>query len=158
MERLPLTTHGHAALQQELERRLKIDRPRAIEQIAEARKMDSDPSESPELQSALQAQESNEARIAALSDMLARADVIDPSKLSGNRVTFGATVVLRDEDTGEKKAFQIVGEPESDLKRGRISCSSPVARSLLGQKKGASVEVVTPGGARMYEIKQLRWQ
>jgi transcription elongation factor GreA len=158
MERLPLTIDGHAALRQELEHRLKIERPRAIEAIADARKMDSDPSESPELQSAVQAQESNETRIAELSDMLARAEVIDPSKLSGNTVTFGATVVLVDEDTGEKKAYQIVGEPESDLKRGRISCASPVARSLLGQKKGASVEVMTPGGARMYEIKQLRWQ
>jgi transcription elongation factor GreA len=158
MERLPLTVHGHAALQEELEHRLKVERPRSIEQIAEARGMDSDPSESPELQSALQAQEVNEARIAELSDMLSRAEVIDPAKLSGNTVTFGATVTLLDEDTGEKKRFQIVGEPESDLKRGRISCASPVARSLLGQKKGSSVEVLTPGGARMYEIKQLRWQ
>ena len=158
MERLPLTAHGYATLQQELEHRLKIERPRTIEGIAEARKIDSDPSESPEVQSAQQAQETNEARIAELSDMLARAEVIDPSKLSGNTVTFGATVVLRDEDTGERKSFQIVGEPESDLKRGRISCASPVARSLLGQKKGASVEVVTPGGSTMYEIKQLRWQ
>ena len=158
MKHLPITVRGHAALQGELERRLKIDRPQIADQIAEARGMESNPAESPELQSALEAQEANEARIARLSDMLARAEVIDTSKLSGTTVKFGAVVTLVDEDTGLKRALQIVGEPEADIGRGMISCASPVARSLLGQKKGSSVEVLTPKGPKMYEIKQLQWR
>jgi transcription elongation factor GreA len=158
MKHLPITVRGHAVLQEELERRLKVERPQIAQQIADARGMESNPAESPELHSALEAQEANEARIAQLSDMLARAEVIDTSKLSGTTVKFGAIVTLVDEDTGEKRAFQIVGEPEADLGRGMISCASPVARSLLGQEKGSSVEVLTPKGPKMYEIKQLQWR
>jgi transcription elongation factor GreA len=158
MKHLPITVRGHAALQEELEHRLKVERPQIAEQIGEARGMESNPAESPELQSAFGAQEANESRIAELSDMLARAEVIDPSKLSGTTVKFGAIVTLVDEDTGEKRAFQIVGEPEADLDRGMISCACPLARSLLGQKKGSSVEVLTPKGSKMYEIKQLQWR
>ena len=154
----PVTASGHAALQAELERRLKVERPQLIERIAEARGIESEPSESPEFVSALEAQGANETRIADLADMLARAEVIDPSKLSGKTVRFGATVTLVDEDTGEKKALQIVGETESDLSRGKISCMSPVARSLIGQSKGASVEVLTPRGPKTYEIRQLHWR
>jgi transcription elongation factor GreA len=158
MKHLPITVRGHAALQEEMEHRLKVERPQIAEQIAQARGMDSDPAESPELHSALDAQEANESRIAQLSDMLARAEVIDTSKLSGSTVKFGAVVTLVDEDTGEKRALQIVGEPEADIDRGMISCASPVARSLLGQKKGSSVEVLTPNGPKMYEIKRLQWR
>ena len=85
-------------------------------------------------------------------------DVIDVSKLSGDTITFGATVTLVDEDTDEKKVWQIVGEPEADAKKGRISITSPLAKALIGKTKGASVEVNTPGGARAYEIKKVDWK
>jgi len=100
----------------------------------------------------------NEGRIAELEDKISRAEVIDVSKLSGDTVTFGATVTLVDEDTDEKKVWQIVGETEADAKAGRISISSPLARALIGKKKGASVEVNTPKGAKAYEVVKLEWR
>ena len=101
---------------------------------------------------------STRARIAELEDKLARADVIDVSKLSGETITFGATVTLVDEDTDEKKVWQIVGEPEANAKAGKISITSPLARALIGKGKGASVEVNTPGGAKAYEVKKVEWK
>jgi transcription elongation factor GreA len=89
---------------------------------------------------------------------MARADVIDVSKLSGDTIKFGATVTLVDEDTEKKHVWQIVGEPEADAKAGRISITSPLARALIGKAKGASVEVVTPGGAKGYEVKKVEWR
>lgn len=157
MKTFPITSQGYAALRKELDRLLKIERPQIIQQIERARGLDTDPAESSELQSAKEAQELNEARIAELEDKLAHAEVIDLSKLSGTTVTFGAKVTIVDEDTGEKLAVQIVGESESDVRKGRISCMSPVARSLIGQRKGAVVEVATPSGAKVYEITQLKW-
>jgi transcription elongation factor GreA len=103
-------------------------------------------------------QSHNEGRIAELEDTLSRAEVIDVSKLSGDTVMFGARVTLVDEDTEEKKVWQIVGEPEADAKAGRISITSPLARALIGKKKGATVEVNTPGGAKAYEIKKVEWR
>ena len=103
-------------------------------------------------------QSHNEGRIAELEDKLARAEVIDVSKLSGDTVKFGATVTLVDEDTDEKQVWQIVGEPEADAKAGRISITSPLARALVGKKKGASVEVVTPSGAKAYEVVKVEWR
>src|SRR6266481_3448031 len=100
----------------------------------------------------------NEVRIAELEDKLARADIIDISKLSGDTIKFGATVTLVDEDTDKKAVWQIVGEPEADAKKGRISITSPLARALIGKKKGASVEVVAPGGAKAYEITKVEWR
>jgi len=97
-------------------------------------------------------------RIAELEDKLARADVIDVSKLSGDTITFGATVTLVDEDTDQKKVWQIVGEPEADAKKGRISITSPIARALINKKKGENVEVNTPGGAKAYAIKKIEWK
>jgi transcription elongation factor GreA len=96
--------------------------------------------------------------IAELEDKLARADVIDVSKLSGDTVTFGATVTLVDEDTAKKQVWQIVGEPEADAKNGKISITSPLACALIGKAKGASVEVVTPGGAKAFEVKKVEWR
>ena len=93
-----------------------------------------------------------------LEDKLARADMIDVSKLSGDTIKFGATVTLIDEDTEEKKVWQIVGEPEADAKAGKISITSPLARALIGKAKGASVEVIAPGGAKAYEIKKIEWR
>ena len=101
---------------------------------------------------------STRARIAELEDKLARADVIDVSKLSGDTIKFGATVTLVDEDTDKKQVWQIVGEPEADAKEGRISITSPLARALINKKKGESVEVVTPGGAKAYEIIKIEWK
>ena len=91
-------------------------------------------------------------------DRLARAEVIDVSKLSGDTIKFGATVTLVDEDTDEKRVWQIVGEPEADAKKGKISITSPLARALIGKTKGASVEVVTPGGAKAYEVMKVEWR
>jgi transcription elongation factor GreA len=108
-------------------------------------------------QAAKAEQEINEARIAELEDKLARAEVIDVSKLSGDTIKFGATVRLIDEGTGEKKVWQIVGEPEADVKDGKISVNSPTARALIGKTKGTIVEVETPGGARVYKIQHVGW-
>jgi len=94
----------------------------------------------------------------AFGDKIARADVIDVSKLSGDTITFGATVTLVDEDTNKKMVWQIVGEPEADAKKGKISITSPLARALVGKKKGAQVEVVTPGGAKAYEVMKVEWK
>ena len=157
MEKVPMTSFGYAALTDELKRRQSVDRPRIIEHIAEARSH-GDLSENAEYHAAKEEQSHNEGRIAELEDKLARADVIDISKLSGDTIKFGATVTLIDEDTDKKQVWQIVGEPEADAKAGRISITSPLARALIGKSKGASVEVVTPSGAKAYEVKKVEWR
>ena len=157
MDKIPMTEAGYAALEQELKHRQQVERPRIIQQITEARSH-GDLSENAEYHAAKEAQSHNEGRIAELEDKLARAEVIDVSKLSGNVIKFGATVTLIDEDTEEKKVWQIVGEPEADAKKGRISITSPMARALIGKKKGAQVEVVTPNGAKAYEVVKVEWR
>src|ERR1700738_5350394 len=157
MEKVPMTAGGYAALEDELKKRQSVERPRIIEHIAEARSH-GDLSENAEYHAAKETQSHNEGRIADLEDKLARADVIDVSKLSGDTVKFGATVTLIDEDTDKKQVWQIVGEPEADAKAGRISITSPLARALIGKTKGASVEVVTPSGAKGYEVKKVEWR
>ena len=157
MEKVPMTAGGYAALEVELKRRQSEDRPRIIEHIAEARSH-GDLSENAEYHAAKEEQSHNEGRIAELEDKLARADIIDISKLSGDTVKFGATVTLIDEDTEKKTVWQIVGEVEADAKKGRISITSPMARALIGKKKGATVEVVAPGGAKAYEITKVEWR
>jgi transcription elongation factor GreA len=157
MDKLPMTAAGYTALEQELKHRQQVERPRIIQQISDAR-THGDLSENAEYHAAKETQSHNEGRIAELEDKLARADVIDVSKLSGDTVKFGATVTLIDEDTDEKRVWQIVGEPEADAKHGRISITSPLARALIGKAKGASVEVVTPGGAKAYEVKKIEWR
>jgi transcription elongation factor GreA len=157
MEKIPMTAAGYAVLEEELKHRQQVERPRIIQQISDAR-THGDLSENAEYHAAKEQQAHNEGRIAELEDKLARADVIDVSKLSGDTIKFGATVTLIDEDTDEKRVWQIVGEPEADAKEGRISVSSPLARALIGKMKGASVEVVTPGGARAYEVKKIEWR
>jgi len=157
MDKLPMTAAGYSTLEQELKQRQQVDRPRIIQQISDAR-THGDLSENAEYHAAKEAQAHNETRIAELEDKLARADVIDVSKLSGETVKFGATVTLIDEDTDEKRVWQIVGEPEADAKAGRISITSPLARALIGKAKGASVEVVTPGGAKAFEVKKVEWR
>src|SRR5450830_2090304 len=157
MDKVPMTAGGYAALTDGLKRRQAEDRPRIIEHIAEARSH-GDLSENAEYHAAKEEQSHNEGRIAELEDKLARADIIDVSKLSGDSIKFGATVTLVDEDTDEKKVWQIVGEPEADAKAGRISVTSPLARALIGKTKGATVEVVAPGGAKAYEVKKIEWK
>ena len=157
MEKVPMTAAGHAALADELKKRQAVDRPRIIEHIAEARSH-GDLSENAEYHAAKEEQSHNEGRIAELEDKLARADVIDISKLSGDTIKFGATVTLIDEDTEKKTVWQLVGEVEADAKKGKISITSPLARALIGKKKGASIEVVTPGGAKAYEITKVEWR
>src|ERR1700748_3953144 len=147
VEKVPMTAVGHAALTDELKHRQSVDRPRIIEQIAEARSH-GDLSENAEYHAAKEEQSHNEGRINELEDKLARADIIDISKLSGDTIKFGATVTLVDEDTDKKAVWQIVGEPEADAKKGRISITSPLARALIGKKKGASLEVGSTSGAK----------
>ena len=157
VEKIPMTQAGYVALEADLKHRQQIERPRIIQQIAEARSH-GDLSENAEYHAAKEQQSHNEGVIAELEDKLARADVIDVSKLSGDTIKFGATVTLIDEDTDQKKVWQIVGEPEADAKKGRISVTSPLARALIGKKKGASVEVVAPGGAKAYEVTKVEWK
>lgn len=157
IEKIPMTAAGYAALESELKHRQQVERPRIIQQISDARSH-GDLSENAEYHAAKEQQGHNEGRIAELEDKLARAEVIDVSKLSGDTVKFGATVTLIDEDTDEKRVWQIVGEPEADAKKGRISIGSPLARALVGKKKGASVEVVTPNGAKAYEVLKIEWR
>src|SRR5260370_226735 len=157
MSKLPMTAAGHTALKDELKQRIQMERPRLVQRIQEAIADDSNLAENSEYQTAKTEQEINEARIAELEDKLARSEVIDVSKLSGDTITFGATVTLIDEDTGEKKVWQIVGEPEADVKKGKISVTSPIARALIGKAKGATVEVEAPGGAKAYTIRRVQW-
>lgn len=149
-----MTAAGYAALGEELRRRQQEDRPRIIQQISEAR-AHGDLSENAEYHAAKEAQSLNEGRVAELEDKLSRAEVIDVSKLSGSTVKFGATVTLVDEDTEEEKSYQIVGESEADVKQGRVSLTSPIARALMGKTVGDTVEVKTPGGGKSYEILKV---
>jgi transcription elongation factor GreA len=157
MDKLPMTSAGYAVLEGELKHRQQVERPRIIQQITDAR-THGDLSENAEYHAAKEQQAHNEGRIAELEDKLARAEVIDVSKLSGDTIKFGATVTLIDEDTDKKQVWQIVGEPEADAKAGKISITSPLARALVGKTKGTSVEVVTPGGARAYEVVKIEWR
>jgi transcription elongation factor GreA len=157
MEKIPMTAAGYSTLENELRHRQQVERPRIIQQITDAR-THGDLSENAEYHAAKESQSHNETRIAELEDKLARAEVIDVSKLSGEIITFGATVTLIDEDTAKKQVWQLVGEPEADAKKGKISITSPLARALIGKSKGTSVEVVTPSGAKAYEIKKIEWR
>jgi transcription elongation factor GreA len=157
MDKIPMTSAGYSALENELKHRQQVERPRIIQQITDAR-THGDLSENAEYHAAKETQSHNEGRIAELEDKLARAEVIDVSKLSGDTIKFGATVTLVDEDTEKKQVWQLVGEPEADAKKGKISITSPLARALIGKAKGTSVEVVTPSGAKAYEIKKVEWR
>src|SRR6202012_4509685 len=154
MDKIPMTAAGYTALETELKHCQQIERPRIIQQITDAR-THGDLSENAEYHAAKESQSLNEGRIAELEDQLSRAEVIDVTKLSGSTVKFGATVTLVDEDTEEKKVYQIVGESEADVKSGRVSITSPTARALIGKKVGDTVEVNTPGGGKSYEVLKV---
>ncbi len=156
-ERVPMTVEGYKRLEAELHRLKSEERPRIIQAIAEARSH-GDLSENAEYHAAKEAQGMNEAKVAELEDKLSRAEVIDPSTLSGNTVKFGATVTLVDEDTDEQVKYQIVGELEANVREGKISIGSPIARALIGKSKGDSAEVTTPKGARSYEIINVQFK
>jgi transcription elongation factor GreA len=152
-----MTAEGHSAMMDEVKHLKSVERPRIIKAIEEARSH-GDLSENAEYHAAKEQQGWTEARVAELEDKLSRAEIIDISKLSGDTVMFGAKVTLIDEETDEKTAYQIVGEFEADVKKGKISVSSPIARAIIGKRKGDSVEVNTPGGGKSYEIAKVAWR
>lgn len=156
VEKVPMTAAGFVKLQEELRFRQQTERPRIIEAISEAR-AHGDLSENAEYHAAKEAQSHNEGRVGELEDLVARAEVIDLSKLSGSKIKFGARVKLIDEDTDEERNYQIVGDQEADVKAGRISISSPIARALIGKEVGDSIEVNAPGGAKAYEVIGISW-
>jgi transcription elongation factor GreA len=157
MDKVPLTIKGYAALEEELKHRQQVERPRIIQAISEARAQ-GDLSENAEYHAAKEAQSLNEGRILELESLISRAEVIDVNKLSGDRIKFGATVKLVDEDTEEEKTYQIVGEPEADVRSGRVSITSPIARALMGKTVGDTVEVTTPGGGKSYEVMDVMFR
>jgi len=156
MEKVPMTAEGYAALDAELKRLKTEERPAVIAAIAEARSH-GDLSENAEYHAAKERQSFIEGRVAELEDKLARAQVIDVSRLSGSSIKFGATVTLLDEDSGDEAVYKIVGEDEADVRAGKVSITSPVARALIGKEEGDVVEVAAPGGAKSYEVLQVRW-
>jgi len=157
MNKIPMTSVGFNRLQDELKRLKSVDRPAIIRQIADARDH-GDISENAEYHAARERQSFIEGRLAEIEDKIARAEVIDVSKLSGKIVKFGATVTLADEETEEETVYQIVGEDEADIAKGRLSVTSPLARALIGKGIGDSVEVSTPRGARSYEVIKVRFK
>ena len=156
MEKILLTRAGFDQLDEELRQLRGVERPSVIRAIAEAREH-GDLSENAEYHAAREKQSFIEGRIKELEAIIGRAEVIDPAKLSGS-IKFGATVRLVDEDTDDEKTYQIVGEHEADLERGLLNVRSPLARALIGKEEGDSVEVVTPGGGKSYEILTIRYQ
>ena len=155
MEKIPLTRAGFTLLDDELKQLKSVERPAVIRAIAEAREH-GDLSENAEYHAAREKQSFIEGRVKELEAVLSRAEIIDPSKFTGS-VKFGAMVKLADDETGEEKSFQIVGEVEADLERGLLNIRSPLARALIGKEAGDSVEVKTPGGQKSYEILSVRF-
>jgi transcription elongation factor GreA len=156
MDKIPMTAAGLSALEVELKQRASSERPRIIAAISEARSH-GDLSENAEYHAAKERQGMIVARISFLEQTLSRAEVIDPSKLSGSKVQFGAKVKLANVDSGEEQTFQIVGPEEADIKLGRISVASPLARGLLGREVGDEVKLTMPAGKRTYEILDITY-
>lgn len=158
MSRVPLTVRGADLLREELQRLKSVDRPSVIKAISEAR-AHGDLKENAEYHAAREQQGFIEGRIAEIESKLSNAQIIDVKALSpGGKVVFGVTVLLADEGDGSEKAYQIVGEDEANIKEGRISVQSPIARALIGKEQGDVVEVQTPGGQRGYEIVEVRYE
>jgi transcription elongation factor GreA len=156
VDKIPMTPAGHKTLSEEYRRRTSEDRPRIIAAISEAR-AHGDLSENAEYHAAKEQQSLNEGRIKELESILALADIIDITKLSGSTVKFGATVRIVDEKSEETRKYTIVGDPEADASKGRISILSPIARAMIGKQKGDSFEVNSPGGAKSYEIEEISY-
>jgi transcription elongation factor GreA len=153
-DKIPMTREGAEAIKRELKRLKSVERPKNVHDIGVAREH-GDLREYAEYHAAKERQSHIEGRILMLEDRLARADIIDVTKLSGERVVFGASVKLEDTDSGAKTQYTIVGETEADLKKGRISITSPIARGLVGREVGDTVRIRTPGGEREYEILEV---
>ena len=156
MERLPITATGYARLEKELKELKSTARPAVIQAISTAREH-GDLSENAEYHAAKEQQSHIEGRIAELADKLGRAEIIDVASISGRQIKFGATILLADEDTDEETSYQIVGEDESNIEEGRLSITAPLARALLGKEQGDSVEVMTPGGSKAYEVIEVNY-
>lgn len=156
MDKIPITAAGFTAMEAELKHLKTVDRPAIIQAISEAR-AHGDLSENAEYHAAKEKQSFIEGRIQTLEDWVSRAEVIDVSAISGDVVKFGATVVLLD-DNEKKITYQIIGEYEADITKGRISIAAPIARAIIGKKKGDFVEVMTPGGERGYEIISVTYK
>ena len=155
MQRVPMTTAGAEALRKELDQLKKVDRPRISAAIAEAREL-GDLSENAEYHAAKERQGQVEASISDIEDKVSRAQIIDPATLSGDRVIFGATVTLLDEDEKPIR-YQIVGQTEADAGKGRISYNSPIGRALIGKQLGEEVEVTVPSGEKFYLIEKIEF-
>ncbi len=155
MEKIPMTRAGYTALDAELKLLKTRERPAIIKAIAEAREH-GDLSENAEYHSAREKQSFIEGRIKELESLISRANVIDPTALSG-AIKFGATVTIVDEDTDEEKTYQIVGESEANLEKGLLNVNSPSARALIGKNEGDSLEVRTPGGEKSYEVLAIKY-
>jgi transcription elongation factor GreA len=154
--RMPITKGGLVRLKEELKRLKYVERPKIVKEIAEARSH-GDLSENAEYHAAKEKQSHLEGRIAQVEDWIARAEVIDVSRHQGDRIVFGATVTLSDGDSGDEMRYRIVGELEADLKQGRISVTSPIARALIGKSEGDVVKVRSPGGEREYEVNLVEF-
>ena len=154
--RIPMTKSGLVRLKDELKRLKAFERPKIVKEIAEARSH-GDLSENAEYHAAKEKQSHLEGRIIQVEDWIARAEVIDVTRLKGDRVLFGATVTLADSDSGDEVRYRIVGELEADLKQGKISVTSPIARAIIGKQEGDAVKVTTPGGEREYEINVVEF-
>lgn len=158
MAKVPLTVRGAERLREEVKRLKSEDRPRVIKAIAEAR-AHGDLSENAEYHAAKEQQGFIEGRIKDLESKLADAEIIDVTRIPANgKVVFGATVLLADEDSGDESTYQIVGEDEADIKAGRISVNSPMARALIGKRAGDVAVVKTPAGERQFEIVKVRYE
>jgi transcription elongation factor GreA len=156
-EKIPMTPGGFRALEDELRQLRQVERPEIIKAIAAAREH-GDLSENAEYHSAREKQGFIEGRILELEDVVSRADLIDPTSLTGNTIRFGATVKLADEDSDEQSTFQIVGSYEANVEKGLISITSPLARALIGKKAGDSAEVNAPSGPKSYEIINVQFK
>ncbi len=154
---IPMTPDGYQRLQEELKRLMRFDRPAVVQAIAEARGH-GDLSENAEYEAAKDRQAFIEGRIKELNDKVARAQVINPADLAGNKVVFGATVTLFDPDTGTEVTYQIVGEDEANIKEGKISISSPVGKALIGHLLDEEVRIKVPSGIKIYEITNIRFE
>lgn len=152
-----MTAAGFSRLEEELRTLKNVERPAIIAAIAEARSH-GDLSENAEYHSARERQSFIEGRVIDLEDKISRADVIDPSKISGATVKFGATVTVADEETGEETKYQIVGEHEADIEKKLISVTAPLARGMIGKTVGDTAEVRTPKGAKSYEIIKIEYK
>lgn len=152
-----MTAEGYRVLDDQLKQLKSVERPSVIAAISEAR-AHGDLSENAEYHAAKERQGWIEGQIAEIEDKISRAQVIDVSKLSGDVVRFGATVTVVDEDTEEEATYQIVGEHEADVKKGKISVASPIARAMISKAVGDVVEVNTPGGVKAYEILKVEWK